>query len=290
MKKRWILIFCTMIALLALFGCNKGDTIVETKAGNITEKEFYETLKKRYGESVLQELVYRKVLSDKYKVTDKEVDEYLENYFKSTYGDYYKAFMDQLTDDQKESLRESAELILLQEKAAMDGMTVTEDELKEQYEMDTKVVTVRHILVEDKDTANEVLEKLNAGEKFEDLAKEYSTDTATKDKGGELGEVDIDSNYVEAFKKAALLLDEGEISDPVQTSYGYHIIQATKVAKKKDAKNYDEMKKELIEEVKRSKLTNEDVQNAVDKILEKNDVKVKDKDFKDLFNDDKKEK
>jgi len=290
MKKRWILIFCTMIALLALFGCNKGDTIVETKAGNITEKEFYETLKKRYGESVLQELVYRKVLSDKYKVTDKEVDEYLENYFKSTYGDYYKAFMDQLTDDQKESLRESAELILLQEKAAMDGMTVTEDELKEQYEMDTKVVTVRHILVEDKDTANEVLEKLNAGEKFEDLAKEYSTDTATKDKGGELGEVDIDSNYVEAFKKAALLLDEGEISDPVQTSYGYHIIQATKVAKKKDAKNYDEMKKELIEEVKRSKLTNEDVQNVVDKILEKNDVKVKDKDFKDLFNDDKKEK
>lgn len=69
-----------------------------------------------------------------------------------------------------------------------------------------------------------VLTKLKAGEDFAELAKQYSDDTGTKDKGGDLGFFER-RMMVQPFDEAAFKLEPGQISDVVETQFGYHIIK-----------------------------------------------------------------
>jgi foldase protein PrsA len=85
-------------------------------------------------------------------------------------------------------------------------------------------IRARHILVADAKTADLVETKLKSGAKFEDLAKQYSTDPSSKDKGGELGFFGR-GTMVAPFQDAAFSLPVGQISKPVKSPFGYHIIQ-----------------------------------------------------------------
>jgi peptidyl-prolyl cis-trans isomerase D len=87
-------------------------------------------------------------------------------------------------------------------------------------------VWARHILLADTDeaTANEVRAKLIAGGDFTALAAQYSIDTSTKDKGGDLGWFGR-GQMVAEFENAAFSMKVGEISQPIKSTYGYHIIQ-----------------------------------------------------------------
>jgi foldase protein PrsA len=88
-------------------------------------------------------------------------------------------------------------------------------------------VDARHILVGDLKTAQKVEGLLKNGGNFADLAKTYSTDPGSKDKGGELG-LFRRGQMVPAFDQAAFSLPVGKISDPVKSPFGYHIIQVEK--------------------------------------------------------------
>jgi len=82
----------------------------------------------------------------------------------------------------------------------------------------------RHILVADQAKASEVEAKLKGGAKFEDLAKQYSTDPSSKDKGGELGFFSK-GQMVPAFQQAAFSQKIGVVGSPVKSPFGYHIIE-----------------------------------------------------------------
>ncbi|MCY8103171.1 peptidylprolyl isomerase PrsA [Bacillus mojavensis] len=269
----------TATSILTLSACSSGDkeVIAKTDAGDVTKGELYTNMKKQAGASVLTQLVQEKVLDKKYKVSDKEIDNKMKEY-KTQLGDQYTALEDQYG---KDYLKEQVKYELLTQKAAKDNIKVTDDEIKEYWENLKGQIRASHILVADKKTAEEVEKKLKKGEKFDALAKEYSTDTGSATNGGELGWISKDNEQLDStFRKAAFKLKTNEVSEPVKTQFGYHIIKKTEERGK-----YEDMKKELKSDVLDQKLNdNTAVQAAVQKVMKKADIDVKDKDLKDTFN------
>jgi peptidyl-prolyl cis-trans isomerase D len=140
------------------------------------------------------------------------------------------------------------------------SLQVTDDLLKVQYQQNIQQyqvpsrVHVQHILLmtvrktdaevdEVKKRIEDVLSQVKKGGKFDELAKKYSEDPGTKDKGGDLGWV-VQGQTVPEFEKTAFGLNPGQISGLVRTQYGFHII---KVLEKEQAhtKTFEEVKETL---------------------------------------------
>ncbi|MHB1317013.1 MAG: peptidylprolyl isomerase [Anaerolineae bacterium] len=96
--------------------------------------------------------------------------------------------------------------------------------LKAEMPTTAEQVHARHILVATEEEAQQVLERLAAGEAFDALAKELSTDTGSGAEGGDLGWFGR-GQMVTEFDAAAFSLEPGTISEPIQTTYGFHIIE-----------------------------------------------------------------
>ncbi|PLT31228.1 peptidylprolyl isomerase [Peribacillus deserti] len=280
--KKWALSIAVTAGLLGLTACNNNgggsDAVVETKAGDVTKDELYNSMKTRYGNKALQELVYEKVLSEKYKVSNKEVTEKVDK-VKAELGPQFAMALQQYGYKDEADLKRSFKIGLLQEKAAIKDVKATDKEVKDAYDSFTPEIKARHILVQDEKTAKEVKAKLDKGEKFEDLAKKYSKDPGSAEKGGDLGWFGP-GKMVPEFEKAAYKLNKNQISNPVKTEHGYHIIQVTD---KKEKQSFDKMKKDLEYQVKVSKLTPEIVQKAMDRELKAAKVEIKDKDLKNAL-------
>jgi peptidyl-prolyl cis-trans isomerase C len=135
---------------------------------------------------------------------------------------------------------------------------VTEDEIKAVYEDESKKVKeterirARHILVANEKEANDIAGKISGGGKFEDLAKQYSLD-GSKDYGGDLGYFTA-PEMVPAFSKAAFALKKGEVSKPVKTDFGWHIIKLED-RKQGAAQPYDQVRSAIRNVLVRKKVT-----------------------------------
>jgi len=275
--KKIAIVLAAATSILALSACNNNadsEVVVETKAGNITKDEFYDAMKARFGADVLTELVHEKVLSEKYEVTDEEVQTEFDN-LKTQYGAQFESVVQTQGED---VVKQMVKVDLLRKKAAEAEAEVTDEDIKAYYDTLEGQIRASHILVADEATAKEVKEKLDAGESFEDLAKEYSTDPGSAQNGGDLGWFG-EGAMVQEFQDAAFKLKEGEVSAPVKSDYGFHIIKVTETVKP-----LEEMKESLKEEVRNQKIQQPDtIQNALDKAIEESNVEVKDEDLKDTF-------
>lgn len=284
--KKWILFMSLAAGVLSLSACNttngSSDVVAETKAGNISKEELYDAMKARGGEQALQEILYEKVLSDKYEVTKAELDKKVQEIKKQAGSNFDMLLIQNNIKDETE-LKKILKSQMLIEKAALKDVKATEKELKQYYDDYKPEIKARHILVEDEKTAQEVKKKLDTGTKFEDLAKEFSKDPGSAEKGGDLGWFGS-GKMVPEFEKAAYSLDVNQISDPVKSSNGFHIIQVTD---KKEKKPFEEMKEEIEYQVKVSKLDSTKVQQAMDRELKEANVEIKDEDLKGVLETEK---
>ncbi len=203
---------------------------------------------------ILQELIDRRVLLyqarlDTVEVEDREVEVELENRLAQEIEqlgsvekmeEIYGRPLRQLKRDLKERIREGMMIDRLkwqkqQEIEANRGdveafWAAYQDSLPELEE----AVKIRHILREPRvtrdarqvalDRATMLYQRLVEGEDFEQLAMDASDDPGTASKGGDLGET-VRGDLVPGYEEVAFLLDEGEISEPVETEFGFHIIR-----------------------------------------------------------------
>ncbi len=151
-------------------------------------------------------------------------------------------------------------------KSKLGNIKVNDDEAKAYYEKHKdefttpKEVRARHILVKTQKEAEKIYQELKKGADFAQLAKKYSIDKASAQKGGELGFF-TQGDMVKAFSQVAFSLKPGEISKPVKTPFGYHIIQVEEV-KPPHQKSFKEVKEEI-----KKKLLQEKQQAAFDKLV-----------------------
>ncbi len=274
------------IALSALLvGCSDGGdrTVATVNDEKITEAELDKVLQSQYGQSVLDTLIINKIVEQEaekldIKLTDEEIEEEYKVYTESYGGeDALKKALESLnmtTEDIKNDIR----IYLLTVKVMEDYVDLTEEDVKAYFEENKESfatpeqVEASHILVEDEATANEVIEKLNAGEDFAELAKEYSTDESNAAEGGALGFFGR-GQMVEEFENAAFAMKVGEVSKtPVKTEHGYHII---KVTDKTEAAEADyETSKEEARELLLDQRVNEQYSAWVEEKMEEYDIET----------------
>jgi len=170
------------------------------------------------------------------EITEKQIDDRLTKIKKQYFGGSEKKYLAQikkqgLTDEQ---VREDIKSQLLSEKIfakVTTDVTVSDAAIKKYYNSHLSSYKqpekrqVRHILVKTKAKADEIEQQLKNGGDFATLAKKYSTDTSSKTLGGKLPGGITRGQTVAPFDKAAFSLKTNEISAPVHTQYGWHIIE-----------------------------------------------------------------
>lgn len=248
-------------------------------AGRAPDKHKRADEYRRFEQALAEHLVILEVLRQeasafKVTVTEKDVAEELERIKGMFQGDENRLeaaleaqnlTMEQLT----QSIRQNLWLDRMKAAVAKD-VTVTEKEVKAYYEahkpeyVEQESRTVRHILISPfrtlsdgtvsstasegeweaaRSEAEKVRNEIQNGADFISQIEKYSDDDATKENGGKLGAV-IRGQMVPAFEKAVFSLQKSDLSEPVKTQYGYHLIQVTDITPKKQVA-YDQVKEAI---------------------------------------------
>jgi len=230
--------FATATLCLGLAACGSGGgggSIAAVNGQKISKADFDKKLEAGpAGKSTLTQLVQQALVDqyatdNKITVSDDEINK-RENDIKAKYpaGQFDQILKQQgLTEpDVRTILRQQ----IVIEKAVGKDVKVSDADIKAYFDKNhatldkPEQVRARHILVADAKTAADIETKLKGGAKFEDLAKQYSTDPSSKDKGGELGFFGK-GQMVPAFQDVAFSAPVGKISAPVRSPFGFHIIQ-----------------------------------------------------------------
>jgi len=148
----------------------------------------------------------------------------------------------------------------------------TEAELREFYNRLEYKYRTAHILLDNLDTANALLARIQDGESFEKLAFDYSIDTTARRNRGDLGFF-LWGQMVDEFQEAALKLQPGEVSTPVKTRFGYHIIKLIDKLPNAQRGTFEDMKP-FLENQLRARKQNKAIQAFLDEIKEKYPITV----------------
>ncbi|MDQ0272871.1 peptidylprolyl isomerase [Cytobacillus purgationiresistens] len=257
-----ILAIAVAVALFFLLD-NKVATVNGEK---ISKTDLNEALLSQYGATALDTLITDKIVlqemkKEKVKISDDEIADEMVNYMDAYGGE--DEFKEVIKDSGVEisTIEQNIMIYLGTKKLIEPRIDIKEEDIQSYFDENkasfaqAEEIEASHILLEDEDTAKEVLKKLKDDGDFAKLAKEYSTDTATNEKGGELGFFSK-GEMAEEFEKTAFDMEIDEISDPVKTDYGYHIIKVTNKKEAAEAK-LDDVKEEIKDTLLESKLETE---------------------------------
>lgn len=254
-------------------------------------KTYKDTLKEMVLQTMIgSEVIYQEAEKQKVLPTDKQIQEQIDSFNESIKNDSdYKAELEKMVINEEFLKFQFARDLAnsnLQEKFEKDTK-ISETDMKKYYEDNKKsfytdTVTASHILLKTQDDegtelsaekkkeakkkAEEALAKVKSGEDFAKVAKEYSQDSSAS-KGGELGAFGR-GQMVTEFEEAAFNMKKGEISDIVETQYGYHIIKVTDRVDKQET--YDDVKDKI-----KTTLASEKYTEYVEKL--KKDSKIEQK-------------
>lgn len=309
MKKLFVLLIGV---LLVVTSCGKvpklengQDAVVSLKDGDISVDQLYNEMKESYALNILLDMIDTKILNELYPSDDEEkeyVDSQVEqakSYYEASYSTYYssfeqflsagygvkdiKAFEDLLalnykrtkaTEDYAKDLVTDKEIEKYYKDKTIGDIKASHILIKPEYDDDATEEEIEKATEEAKKTAEEIISKLKNGEKFADLAKEYSDDGSSSN-GGELDWFNR-GDMVEEFEEATIKLEKGKYTTtPVKTQYGYHIILKTD---QKDKPKLDEVKDKIIETLAKEKQeADENIQaKALIKLRKDHEIKIED--------------
>lgn len=225
-------------ALTLTSAAENGDVVAVVNGRPLTKAEFYERLELEAGEAVLERLIAEILVEQAQStrnaaVSEDEVEAEVAK-IREAY-DSEEEFLDDLArfDLTPERLRHEIRLSLILDRLSQEGVVVTDDEIAEYFAANRELfdqkeaVAVSHILVETKEEAEAIARQLREGADFAELARAKSIDTASAVQGGAVGYIERDAPIASSFKEAAFSLEVGEISAPVESEFGWHLIKVT---------------------------------------------------------------
>ncbi|MCR3956460.1 MAG: peptidylprolyl isomerase [Gudongella sp.] len=251
------IILLMLVLVLGVFAgaCEKaeepGEVEVVAKINDveITRDEFYDYLLQQNGPEVLEALILEKMVMMEVEANDVDISEEAIQEelaeMKNSYGGD-DAFEEALVyyGFSEESVMNNIKLNLGIEALMEPYIEITEDEVLQYFiankdEFDTtEQVNASHILVDTEEEANDIKQQLDNGGDFAELAAEHSKDPSNAGQGGALGFFGK-GQMVAPFEEAAFSMEPGEISEPVQTNFGYHIIRVEEKTEGQEAKLED---------------------------------------------------
>ena len=310
-------LFVLSLLMVLVVGCGKVPTlkngeekVASIDKGGISAESLYKRMKAKYGAQEFIDLLDTEILNKKYKETDAEkenvksqVDE-----LKKSAKDNNITFNDLLSYygfDSEDSLKDYLRLAYRREKAVNDYLKkdIKDSEIKKYYDEEIYgKIKAKHILIspnttndmtseQKKDAENKakkeaesIIKKLDKGEKFSDLAKKNSDDSATAKKGGDLGWISK-GDMVSEFDAAAFKLKKGKYTtSPVKTTYGYHIIYKEDEKSKPKLK---EVKSTILADLAKKKLQDDPTltYTTLDNIRKDAGLKFEDKELRRKYSE-----
>ncbi len=219
MKNLGLALLAGLLVLVTIFACGsqKSEKVV-AKVGNMTVTT--DELGQEWSAASRMIIQGVSELERKKEIVNKLIGD------KVVMMEAYKEGIDNEVEKDTTFSKQTETILLnvLYKKEIADKAKATEAEIKEEYEKQKEEVHAAHILVETKEQADAIYQQLKSGADFTQLAKEKSIDPSAKNNGGDLGFFSR-GKMIPEFQDVAFKLKPGEISRPVQTQYGWHVIK-----------------------------------------------------------------
>ncbi|MBC7340511.1 MAG: peptidylprolyl isomerase [Firmicutes bacterium] len=257
-----------VVAVLALLLSRGSQAVATVNGESISKEELYQEMYARVGKQTLEEMITRRLVAQEGKkqgiaVSDAEVKAEIDRIIKEQF-DSEEEFLNALSyyGMTRVMLEENIRTDLTIKKVLGAKAQVTEDEVRAYFDQhreefdQPEMVHARHILVATEQGAREIRQRLLEGADFAALAREKSTDPGSSQGGGDLGFF-ARGEMVPEFEEAAFALAVGDISEPVKSQHGYHIIQVLE-KRPAQAAEYEKVKEEV-----RKRVTDDKIQGMV---------------------------